>query len=159
IRRYVVTRVKPGSETAKFKVGVEVTHWNGTPIGRAVELNADREAGSNPEARLAQGLAALTQRQLAVSLPPDEECVGVPCRAGSQSQALRFEWQIFTLKPGVFTDPLEAAGPAGNLLGLDVQAELERHARKLLFDPKAVQLVKQVAAPDAADLGGAGLGA
>lgn len=140
-RRYVVTRVKPKTGTTSFKVGVPITHWNGTPIRRAVELNAEREAGSNPEARLAQGLASLTQRQLAVSLPPDEEWVEVTFRAGGRSKTQRFEWQIFALKPGVFADPLSVGGSAADLFGLNVQVELERCARKLLFDPEAVQLV------------------
>ena len=49
-RRYVVTEVKPGEEDESFRRGAVVTHWNGVPIHRAVELNADREAGSNPDA-------------------------------------------------------------------------------------------------------------
>lgn len=158
-RRYVVTRIKPGSETTTFKVGVEVTHWNGTPISRAIELNADREAGSNPAARQAQGLAGLTQRSLAMSLPPDEEWVTVTYRAGKRTLGQRFDWEIFTLTPTGPSDPLAAAGPGGDLLGLDVQAEMVRHARKLLFDPEAVQLVKLVAAPESPDLGGPGPGA
>ena len=50
---------------------VVLTHWNGVPIHRAVELNAAREAGSNAAARHAQGLEALTNRWLQEQGVPD----------------------------------------------------------------------------------------
>jgi hypothetical protein len=58
-----------------FQMGVEVTHWNGIPIARAVELAGVRNAGSNVDARLARGLARMTIRPLAKAVPPDEEWV------------------------------------------------------------------------------------
>jgi hypothetical protein len=48
---YIVSHVVEGFSRPPFGVGVEITHWNGTPIGRAVAINADRFAGSNPAAR------------------------------------------------------------------------------------------------------------
>ncbi|HEV7507983.1 MAG TPA: S41 family peptidase [Thermoanaerobaculia bacterium] len=141
--RYIVTEVKAGSEDASFKPGALVTHWNGIPIQRAVEINADREAGSNPEARYAQGLAAMTIRPLAMSLPPDEEWVVVTYRVGWRVRERRFDWQVFESgPPGDSPDPLAAAN--GLLLGLDAKAELERQARKLLFAPDAVRIARQV---------------
>jgi hypothetical protein len=141
--QYVVTEVKAGSEDAMFKPGALVTHWNGIPIQRAVEINADREAGSNPEARHAQGLAAMTIRPLAMSLPPDEEWVVVTYRVGWRVHERRFEWQVFESgSPGESLGPL-AAGNA-LLLGLDAKAELERQARRLLFAPDAVRIARQV---------------
>jgi peptidase S41-like protein len=154
-RRYVVTEVKPGTEDGSFKRGVLVTHWNGTPIHRAVQLNADREAGSNLDARHARGLAAMTIRSLAMSLPPDEEWVVVTYLAGRRTQERRFEWQVFESGlPGGGNDPLVAAGDLALVLGLDAKAELERQARKLLFAPEAVKidrLVKQQTDPDLGD--------
>ena len=147
-RRYVVTRVKPGAETPTFRPGVRITHWNGTPIRRAVERNADREAGSNAEARLAQGLAALTQRHLAVSLPPDEDWVTVTYRSAGRELHRRFDWQVFTLTlPGGVPDLLAGAAAGADLLGVDIQAERERLTRRLLFDPGAVALAERVADP------------
>jgi hypothetical protein len=144
-RRYIVTEVKPGTEDASFKRGVLVTHWNGVPIERAVDLNSDREAGSNADARHARGLAAMTLRWLAMSLPPDEDWVVVTYRAGGRTRERRFEWQVFEsgLSLGE-NDPLAATGDLALVLGLDASAELERQARKLLFAPEAVAIVRQV---------------
>ena len=61
-RQYLVTRVSPIVTNQNFKPGVVVTHWNNIPIDRAVEINAEREAGSNLAARHARGLAAMTMR-------------------------------------------------------------------------------------------------
>jgi hypothetical protein len=144
-RRYVVTEVKPGSEDKSFKRGAIVTHWNGVAIDRAVEINADREAGSNPEARHASGLAAMTIRPLAMSLPPDEEWVVVTYQVGRRIWEKRFEWQVFERQPPVAgNDPLAIAGDRALVLGLDARAELERQARKLLFDPEAVEITQRV---------------
>jgi len=141
--QFVVTEVKPGAENAMFKPGALVTHWNGIPIQRAVEINADREAGSNLEARHAQGLAAMTVRPLALSLPPDEEWVVVTYRVGWRIRERRFEWQVFESgPPGESLGPLAAGG--GIWLGLDAKAELERQARKLLFAPDAVRIAREV---------------
>jgi hypothetical protein len=143
-RRYVVTEVKPGTEDASFKRGILLTHWNGIPIDRAVELNADREAGSNLDARHARGLASMTIRSLAMSLPPDDEWVVVTYRAGGRIRERRFEWQVFENLPGGGNDPLAAAGDLAFVLGLDAKAELERQARKLLFAPEAVEIDRRV---------------
>jgi hypothetical protein len=154
-QRYVVTEIKPGTEDATFKRGVLVSHWNGIPIHRAVELNADREAGSNLDARHARGLASMTIRPLAMSLPPDEEWVVVTYRAGSRTHERRFEWQVFESGlPGGGNDPLAAAGDLALVLGLDAKAELERQARKLLFSPEAVEIALRVKQQTDPDLGG-----
>lgn len=150
-RRYAVTQVTPGFETKTFNVGVDITHWNGTSIRRAIEANAAREAGSNREAPFAQGLAAMTQRHLAVSLPPDEDWVVVTYRAGSRVRHERFEWRIISPPPltgtasptllgsGDATAETADARAARTALGVDMRAELERRVRKLLFEPESVQ--------------------
>src|SRR5438477_2784828 len=75
---YVVTHVMSDEiPDPDFQIGTIVTHWNGTPIRPVVEANAEREAGSNPAARFAQGLAALTMRWLGQSILPDEEWVDI----------------------------------------------------------------------------------
>ncbi len=142
--RYMVAEVKPGSEDATFNHGVLITHWNGVPVHRAVEINADREAGSNLDARHARGLASMTIRPLAMSLPPDEEWVVVTYQAGDSVRERQFKWQVFERVPSGGHDPLAAAGDLGFVLGLDAKAELERQARKLLFAPEAVDIARRV---------------
>jgi C-terminal processing protease CtpA/Prc len=68
-------------EVISFEPGVEVLAWNGIPIRRAVEINGETQAGSNPEARFARGLDSLTTRPLDLSLPPDESWVSITYRS------------------------------------------------------------------------------
>src|SRR5262249_38410865 len=95
-RQYTVTQVSPLVTDPHFKPGVIPTHWNGVPIDRAVEVNAEREAGSNLAARHAQGLASLTNRWMGMSLPPDEEWVVLRYRAGKAVHESSFEWKVVT---------------------------------------------------------------
>lgn len=156
-RHYVVTQVTPGavnpnSADKYFKRGVLVTHWNGIPIDRAVQLNADREAGSNLEARRARGLEALTIRPMALSLPPDEEWVAISYRTSAKSRAreIRFNWEVLALDPTLEgVDPLSATGAAARLLGIDAKSDLERRTRKKLFAPEAIAVERRVAADPA----------
>ena len=87
--RFVVTRtaglddattVSDDGRDATFERGVEVLAWNGVPIVRAIEINGDAQAGSNPDARFARGLDNLTIRPLNSTLPPDEVWVDIVYR-------------------------------------------------------------------------------
>jgi peptidase S41-like protein len=84
--RFIVTRTgRSGNQLsppddgdgARFEAGVEVLGWNGIPIERAIEINGESQAGSNPDARFARGLDNLTIRPLNSSLPPDEHWVDI----------------------------------------------------------------------------------
>src|SRR6187401_1199748 len=85
--RFIVTRTAVSKEDAstvsedgreaRFEPGVEVLAWNGVPIVRAIEINGESQAGSNPDARFARGLDNLTIRPLNSSLPPDEHWVDI----------------------------------------------------------------------------------
>jgi hypothetical protein len=97
LRRYLVARVQRITHPT-FVPGVEVLHWNGAPIARAVLANAQRFAGSNLEARHARGVATLTTRPLLRALPPDEEWVIVRFRtAAGHAEELRFDWMVGAL--------------------------------------------------------------
>lgn len=158
-RQYVVTGVTAGAVTPEgnpyakredkyFKPGVLVTHWNGIPIDRAVAINAEREAGSNLEARRARGLEAMTIRPLSVSLAPDEDWVVVTYKASVNGQAreIRFDWNVLTLDESLEgIDPLSATGEQGQVMGIDAKSDLERRTRKKLFAPEAIAVEKAVA--------------
>jgi hypothetical protein len=86
VPKFIVTRTAWGEHApaaadgrgdARFERGVEVLGWNGVPIERAIEINGESQAGSNPDARFARGLDNLTIRPLNSSLPPDEHWVDV----------------------------------------------------------------------------------
>ncbi len=138
---YLVTQIMAeGLIDPDFQVGVRVTHWNGTPIDRVVAANADREAGSNPAARRAQGLNALTIRWLGQSLLPDEEWVDIvflPLAKDAPKQ-IRFEWKVFQRDEGgsqaSATAITRAQGSNIFAVGMDARGESERQIRRHLFE-------------------------
>jgi C-terminal processing protease CtpA/Prc len=143
---YIVTHVSPRITDPYFKPGVVVNYWNGIQINRAIEINADREAGSNPDARHACGLESMTIRAMSVSMPPDEDWVIVSYQDGETPREIKFEWEVF--KPDIATgvmDPLSTQGGAALMLGLDAKAELERRVRKLLYSPESIETEREVA--------------
>lgn len=146
-RKYMVSKIFEGFSDPDFKVGVLVTRWNGIPIDRAVDLNADRQAGSNPAARHARGLEAMTVRALAMSAPPDEEWVIVGfARADGTAREIRIPWHVFQADPapnGV--DPTDGGNRMARALGVDAQTEAVRRAKKLLFNRPAVAQELRVA--------------
>ena len=149
-RKYLVSWVSPRNTDEKLVPGVEVTHWNGMPIDLAVLRNAAHEAGSNMEARRAQGLDALTLRWFGMSLPPDEDWVVLTyLDAGGASRESRFEWDVIEpaelrrLHPG---SDASASAERRARLGVDVKTELLRRVRKALFDPQAVKAEAEMAA-------------
>ncbi|MFN2577884.1 MAG: S41 family peptidase [Pyrinomonadaceae bacterium] len=84
------------STAAFFRPGVEALYWNGVPIRRAIEVNGENQAGSNPEARFARGLDNLTVRPLDTSLPPDEKWVDITYKtAAGETLTLKLEWLVY----------------------------------------------------------------
>jgi peptidase S41-like protein len=144
-RTYLVSKMLAGFTHPTFKPGVVVTSWSGVPIDRAVEVNADRQAGSNPDARHARGLEALTIRAMAMSSPPDEHWVVVGYLDGAVERELRIDWRVFEPDPG----PSGSGGGGGTgearaTLGLDLRTELARRAKKALFNPQAMATERAV---------------
>ena len=137
---YIATHLVPGFSHRHFKSGVEITHWNGVPIQRAVEVIADRHAGSNEAARHVRGVDGLTIRPLQASLPPDElwVVIGYIDRDGKPRE-MRQDWLV----TGGPEDGSEIEADTGiNLnatcLGVDLEADLTSRMKKLLFAPKVV---------------------
>lgn len=84
------------SNAAFFQPGVEALYWNGVPIRRAIEVNGENQAGSNPEARFARGLDNLTVRPLDTSLPPDEKWVEITYKTpAGETLTLTLEWLVY----------------------------------------------------------------
>ena len=95
-RRYVVSRVGSHLRHASFRPGVEVTHWNGVPVDRAVTLFAHAQGAGNEWARRAQAVKFLTIRHLQYHLPPDEEWVNVRfLTPEGESMSLDVAWRAF----------------------------------------------------------------
>ena len=120
------------------------------PIDLAVLRNAAQEAGSNMEARRAQGLDALTLRWFGMSLPPDEDWVVLTYIDGNgKVQESRFAWAV--ISPAELRQQRERSATRGSAeqrarLGIDVKTEVLRRVRKTLFDPQAVKAETEMAA-------------
>ena len=108
---YLITRTITGYQAPQFGPGAEVTHWNGTPIARAVALNGAVFAGSNDAANLARGLESLTLRPLVIQSPPDEDWVTLTyVGLDGSNQELREQWKVATnLPPMTDLDAVSAA--------------------------------------------------
>ena len=136
--KYMVSKVVGDAGPDTFKPGVEVIYWNAMPIHQAVLQNAARRAGSNPAARTARGLDALTIRPLVHGLPPDEEWVALRYRdhegvVRDWSQ----EWLVF--EPGTHSAGLnpEDLTTEALSLGLDAHTDSIRVVKKSLYAPAA----------------------
>jgi peptidase S41-like protein len=146
-RRYLVSAIKQGVDLPPFGVGVQVTHWNGIPIDRAVTLNGERNGGSNVDARHTRGLASMTARSMGLLAQPDEEWVDVTFIADGESHVQNFSWQVLEPQPApTASAPTPGVDPVSGALGLDALAEDIRRAQKLLFAPDAVALEQSMAA-------------
>lgn len=75
--RYIVTNVLTNFVHPHFRPGVEITHWNGMPVRRAVERLAEEIPAGNVASKFLRGLMRMTVRSLTYALPPDEELVFV----------------------------------------------------------------------------------
>jgi hypothetical protein len=138
-RRYLVARRgtgEPAHDT--FRVGVEVTHWNGVPVGRAVDRYADRFPGANPESRHARAVERFTVRALAFGPPPDEDWVTVDYLdlAGTARQ-IRVVWDVRSLVPSA-ADAVAAVSGLDVPLGLDVEGARLARLRTSLFAPEFI---------------------
>jgi len=135
-RQYFVSSLLPGFEHPSLRAGVEVTHWNGIPIDRAVDLLAADNPGGNIAARHARGLNRLTVRPMLRSLPPDGTWVviGYRTQTGAQRE-FRADWLVLRLP-----DANAALAASAHIaeLGLDPETDAIRNAKKILFAPHVV---------------------
>ena len=151
-RHYIVSKLIAGFQHDTFVPGVEVTHWNGVPIDRAVELSAEREAGSNEPAQHVRGLDDMTVRSMSQSLPPDSEWVVVNYISNGNALEIKFPWRIYRpdpQPPGGVSTADNAQSSSIFSLGLDVNLEVTNRARKALFVPDSAANTVSSSAPNA----------
>jgi hypothetical protein len=123
------TRSEDGRE-ATFERGVEVLAWNGVPIWRAIEINGDSQAGSNPDARFARGLDNLTIRPLNSTLPPDEAWVDILYRTKTGViGTYRADWLVHRTADTVESSPT----PSKKRAAVDVKRRRILEVKKELY--------------------------
>ncbi|GAB2568558.1 hypothetical protein Aab01nite_44710 [Paractinoplanes abujensis] len=134
-RRYLVSKRQADFDLQGFRPGVEVTHWNGVPIARAVERFGDRLPGANPDARHARALQMFTVRSLAFAAPPDEDWITIGyLDEQGQAREARLTWSATAITP-------VAEGPSattGTPLGVDIEGAQLARLRAALFAPEAL---------------------
>jgi hypothetical protein len=127
------------SPKATFHSGVEVLSWNGVPIARAVQIAANQSSGSNPAARLANGLMRLTKRSLGTLSPPDEEWVMVGYRTPKgKDDEVRIEWRVFPTLPPENGSQSGQRGSKNTEVSLAHEVDQHRQIRKLVSAPHIV---------------------
>jgi Amidohydrolase family/Peptidase family S41 len=148
--RFLVTKVAASLAHPTFVPEVEVLHWNGVPVRRAVDANARRQAGSNPAASFARGLSALTIRPLLRSVPPDEDWVVVTYRGlDGTVREIRLDWQL-AMAGGGGDGSVTGTGPsvaAQAAQGLDAEVRAVNEAKAQMFAPRAVAAAAAIASP------------
>ncbi len=138
VDRYLITRIATDWSSDHVEPGVEVTHWNGTPIATAVAINGALFAGSNQAANLARGLESLTIRPLVIQLPPVEDWVAVSfVGLDGVARELRESWRVVENLPPM-TDPNDMSAAAA-AMGVDLDSDEKSRANKLLFVPDVIR--------------------
>jgi hypothetical protein len=118
----------------RFETGVQVTHWNGIPIDRAVERVADHQRGATDDARLSRGLNALVARSLEHGPPPDEEWVTVTYRSGRGTAHQSFRWRV--IDTGDQEDAGGDTAEAALTFAQDPDGQAVQAARRELYAPR-----------------------
>lgn len=137
--KYIASHFMQGFSHQHFKPGVEITMWNGVPIGRAIAVNANRHAGSNLAARHVRGIDGLTIRPLQRSLPPDElwVIIGYIDLNGNERE-LRQDWLVSPPLPDTDGVDADSASENATCLGIDLEVDIIRRMKKMLFAPNVV---------------------
>jgi len=121
----------PGG-AAGFVDEVELTHWNGVPIRRAIELLAEKQAAGNDAAAFSRALDALTLRPMLSSMFPDEDWVIVTwLDAAGMTHEARFEWEARNAPPELLD------GRVDTELGIDAQTHAVGAVRKDMYASSA----------------------
>jgi hypothetical protein len=144
-RQFLVTKIAKGYENllpSTFKPGVDITYWNGIPMQHAVEINANKNAGSNLAARFARGLQRMVRRPMITSLPPDEEWVLIGYMTDDDlNLEYRQEWLVSS-KPLEFSSLTSRTRSTTNEnvynIGVDLTTDLVNEMNKILFAPENV---------------------
>lgn len=131
-RKLILSKLLDPPHDPRFMLGVEITHWNGTPVRQFIEGYSWDTPGANPWARVALALRSLTMRPMAFALPPDEDWVTLTyIDHTGDLQNITYQWLVMGAPP-----MMPSAGPQGGgapLLGVDEGTDTINSGLKLLY--------------------------
>ncbi|MEX0290256.1 MAG: S41 family peptidase [Flavobacteriaceae bacterium] len=139
--KFIISKIL-GDPKAPFEEGVQITHWNGVSIERAILNNAKKHAGSNEEARFARGLDSLTFRPLAVMLPPEEDWVSVRYLDNKgRAQNRKFKWFVGSIHSSIWhvLENEQAISKLSTSGGYDFTTELVHKTKLHFFAPEVAK--------------------
>jgi cytosine/adenosine deaminase-related metal-dependent hydrolase len=140
--KFIVSLVVGEVGPPTFKKGVEVIHWNGTPIDRFVEQLARQMPAGNAAARRARAINALTIRPLARGHVPVEDWVTLRYRTETTSPRtveLRYPWLVFEPSRRRRVLSPEDGVALATALGLDDNTDAIHQVKKLFYAGHLVQ--------------------
>ena len=108
--------------------GVEITHWNGTPIEAAIDCMAHDENGAHPAARHARALAALTMRPTWLLPLPDRDSATLTYASSTGTRDANLTWNVTGLQESEDDSHLGSA--------VDTQSKAIQQLRTLLFSER-----------------------
>ena len=139
--RYIVSKFIGKPSSLHFREKVIITHWNNIPIQRAIMLNGERFAGSNPAARFARGLDSMTFRPLAMILPPEEESVTIEYKdIGTWKRRITIPWLVGSIHSSrISTFEKTSISNFQLFSGYDYLTHLVHHIKKCFFATEVVK--------------------
>jgi len=135
--RYLVTKISPYVDLGKdFVPGVEVTHWNGTPMPYHVLDVAATQAGANPEAQRRRALSTLTTRTLSYQMPPHEDWARLSYIGAKGPAQIESPWLVSGNPPAPGAlETTRITSPHATAVGLDALSRDIQRLRERLFAP------------------------
>ncbi len=137
--KYAVSKfIGAASKFKYFRPGVEVTHWNGMPIDKAIMKNGENYAGSNNTARFVRGLDAMTFRPTITMLPPEEDWVDISYidKVGIK-RSNRFYWRVGSVHSQIVQTLKEQKQERQHIsYGYDYMTLVVHMVKKFFFSPK-----------------------
>jgi hypothetical protein len=129
-----------------FKPGVEVLYWNGVPIKRVIEINGEKQCGSNRDARFAVGLDSLTIRPMMSSLLPDEEWVTITyLNDKGQPREFKHRWIVVpTMRIRKDFKLISSPQKLATKIGLNKEKSVINQLKKVVFAPSVVEDEKKI---------------
>ena len=149
-RLLIVSRIAGEIPDDQLQVGVEVTHWNGTPVAQLINDLSWSTPGSNPYARIALAQRSLTLRALGyMQMPPEDWVTLSYISLKGERRHVSLNWRVAIAPeggstPGAVMSGTAMAAPLAAMLGLDEGTAIVNSGLKTLFSkPRRASVIRK----------------